>query len=476
MQPLEKWIQIGRLLAVLGLGLLLSFAQGIFDNSWFYALFLCSSISLVSLLLGYLIHGLIHNAFSPFTFPGLFGLLISVSLFGCSLADGQPENNQKKLEVELDRTSIPPIAPSSESLQAPSAAIVQPQKDSLSILVSKALKSQEVPPYFKEVYRNKQLMPARDDRIMLALTDSLHRMDSPHHYFYFLALTYSMRGSDGFYSDGVSGSSFSFLEEHLDQWLFYFERSPHLEEIDFIYWAQSIVGELFISEPKPLTQTLQRLDHQWESRAEDLGKSDTYRKLKTRLWQVFRRVKEGKPSIPEQLLQPAEVTTEVRKGKFSTAFLSKLPELFPAYHSVELFPQVMVLNYTDTVEFPQPIAYNDTVFFQAEGSMELALFALHPGSLGYRIRWKQSDDTLSSRSGETHLQPLFFYGAESDTDPESGLAYFSTEYFDEGDNCAFSIRIGKRESNGIRLVKVTNNCENWLPKLELQQSPTLVER
>ena len=89
MKPVEKWAQAVGALAVLGLGLLLSFAPGIFADGWFYALFLCGIIAIVSMILGYLVTGIFQSRFLPMTFAGLFGLLISATLFGIMLSGGK---------------------------------------------------------------------------------------------------------------------------------------------------------------------------------------------------------------------------------------------------------------------------------------------------------------------------------------------------------------------------------------------------
>jgi hypothetical protein len=100
--------------------------------------------------------------------------------------------------------------------------------------------------YFNEIYQKEKLIKA-DDRQMLSITDSLFTKDSDKGLFYFIVFTKSLNGSDGFYSEGAGQSAFNYITNNPRQFAEYFKTSEKLNQKDLDNWADSISGEIIIS-------------------------------------------------------------------------------------------------------------------------------------------------------------------------------------------------------------------------------------
>ena len=123
-----------------------------------------------------------------------------------------------------------------------------------------ALNDPNISSYLKKVYNQKQLVPANDS-LMLTITDSLSSK-SKNLLFYFLTFTYSMNGSNGFYSEALSMESLEYVKTQTEQFCTNFKTTPLLTEKHFENWASYILGEISISNENNEEEAISKLEKQ----------------------------------------------------------------------------------------------------------------------------------------------------------------------------------------------------------------------
>lgn len=119
-------------------------------------------------------------------------------------------------------------------------------KSSMQIELDNSLKNESIDNYFKEIYQKEKLISA-DDNKMLSITDSLFTKNPENDLFYFIVFTKSMNGSDGFYSEALGLSAFSFVTNKTEWFSDYFNTAPKLTDKDMNNWANYVYGEILIS-------------------------------------------------------------------------------------------------------------------------------------------------------------------------------------------------------------------------------------
>jgi hypothetical protein len=127
--------------------------------------------------------------------------------------------------------------------------------------LNKALNDPTINKYYKDIYRQEKLISA-DDNIMLSITDSLNTKNPDTDLFYFIVFTKSMNGSDGFYSEAVGLSAFSFVTTQTEKFADYFNIAPKLNDKDLDNWANYVYGEIQISREGEEKKAVKELEDQ----------------------------------------------------------------------------------------------------------------------------------------------------------------------------------------------------------------------
>ncbi len=109
-----------------------------------------------------------------------------------------------------------------------------------------ALDDPTVDEYYKEIYRQKKLVKASDEK-MLSVTDSLFTANPGRKLFYFIVFTKSLDSADGFYSESAGRAAYRFVTTKTEWFADYFNVVSNLTERDMENWAASIFGEMAIS-------------------------------------------------------------------------------------------------------------------------------------------------------------------------------------------------------------------------------------
>lgn len=145
-------------------------------------------------------------------------------------------------------------------------------------------------------------------------------------------------------------------------------------------------------------------------------------------------------------------------------------------------PIALIDNYIlvdrDTVYFPEDIPLRTkTTFSATEGEKVFLLHVTRPNltRLHYDFQILDGDSEETYRqSGDAILGSLFFFGAETDVDDITGVAYLSVEYWDHSSETSFSIRVGEKDDDDQLRAKIKLYCKSDTSKsIDLADHPTL---
>jgi len=127
--------------------------------------------------------------------------------------------------------------------------------------LNRALADSSIDDYYKEIYRQEELVPAEDSK-MLSIREKLFTDDSDKDLFFFIVFTKSLNGSDGFYSEAAGLSAFEFVTKRTEWFADYFSVAPKLNDRDMENWAKYVYGEIKISRENEETEAVQELEAQ----------------------------------------------------------------------------------------------------------------------------------------------------------------------------------------------------------------------
>lgn len=134
----------------------------------------------------------------------------------------------------------------------------------------------------------------------------------------------------------------------------------------------------------------------------------------------------------------------------------------------------LVTDSGDTLQFPAapPIGLELTFKGGQTGQeVELKLERVNQSTIRYAIVIALKEGGTYEMKSLADLSPLFFLGAESDEDDQTGLSYLASEFIDPASECNNSIRIGQTDDGLTYLAKLVMDCYD-LP-MSIDESPTL---
>lgn len=145
---------------------------------------------------------------------------------------------------------------------------------------------------------------------------------------------------------------------------------------------------------------------------------------------------------------------------------------------IQLIDNYIIVG-TYTTYFPEDIPLNKTVEFKATKNQKKYVLSVSRTNLtnltyGFKLM-DEKDKLLDSKSGTAVLGSMFFFGTEGDDDSLTGDGYSSYEYWDNGNDCWFSVRIGhEKDPQGKQRAKIQYGCEDKNKQaLKLKECPTL---
>jgi hypothetical protein len=170
--------------------------------------------------------------------------------------------------------------------------------------------------------------------------------------------------------------------------------------------------------------------------------------------------------------QPLEIYIK-DKSQYDQRFIDGLKWNEP----IKLIDNYIVLG-NDTAYFPEPIPINKQITFSGKNKNNIFVLTVRRQNLTnlkYQFQLKTTtNNVIDTKSGTAILGSMFFLGAETDEDDETGLSYLSTEYRDDKNDCWFCIRIGDIDDIGKPQAKVLYGCDDKSKRrLELDDCPTL---
>lgn len=145
---------------------------------------------------------------------------------------------------------------------------------------------------------------------------------------------------------------------------------------------------------------------------------------------------------------------------------------------IQLIDNYILTDY-DTIYFPEDIPLNKTVDFKATKDHKKYLLSVsrtNLTNLSYSFKLTDEKDKLiDSKSGNAVLGSSFFFGYEMDEDTQTSEGYGSYEYWDNNNDCWFSVRIGiSNDPNGKQRAMINYGCEDKSKQaLTLEECPTL---
>lgn len=141
------------------------------------------------------------------------------------------------------------------------------------VQIKKCLNDTTVPAYFKEVFLRDTLVKADDD-LMLSIIDSLYTTNDHYAFFYFTVFTKSMKGADGFYSEGVGLDAMRYIKIYADRFALYFNKSNQFTKHDLNNWGLSLYCELSIVHGENQEQGIKELEHYLKTSIQAWNKED----------------------------------------------------------------------------------------------------------------------------------------------------------------------------------------------------------
>lgn len=176
---------------------------------------------------------------------------------------------------------------------------------------------------------------------------------------------------------------------------------------------------------------------------------------------------ESKASSPDTLMYVKNLQ------QYGSAFVAALKQSgFANRYALE--DSLLIFNGTDTAYFPNDLPMGTQVELTAQrndSTWVLHLLRKNYVSVAYRFQLLTQDSPVML-DGEAELGPLFFLGAETDTDDRTGDGYLSVEYSAASDSCQVIVRVGTNDHGGL-LGKLAILCPASGLNMKLDDAPTL---
>ena len=182
---------------------------------------------------------------------------------------------------------------------------------------------------------------------------------------------------------------------------------------------------------------------------------------------------ETKQSIAEDKKQDKIYIKD--KTQYDQSFINGLSE----YNEPLKLIENCVLVGKDTIYFPEDLKLNKKTIFKGTNKkfkFELMVARTNYTNINYEFKLTDKNNKIAdSKSGKAILGSLFFLAPEGDDDLEMNDGYGSYEYWDNANNCSFSIRIGiGLDGNGKQRAKIIYGCKDKnKQKIDLDECPTL---
>jgi hypothetical protein len=163
-----------------------------------------------------------------------------------------------------------------------------------------------------------------------------------------------------------------------------------------------------------------------------------------------------------------------RLTDYSPQFIASIQNAAKDIVVVSMLGDRLVTKGGDTLHFPKtPPIGSELVFTGGEPGQEVELRVerVNQSTIRYGMVVQLAEGGTYEMKSLADLAPLFFLGAESDEDEQTGLSYFASEYVDPTSECNNSIRIGQADDGGPYLAKLVMDCP-YLP-MSMEESPTL---
>lgn len=161
---------------------------------------------------------------------------------------------------------------------------------------------------------------------------------------------------------------------------------------------------------------------------------------------------------------------------YDAEFLAELEEQAQLMGSMELQGNMLILEQTDTIHFPEAPAMGIVYVLEGEQDglkIRLEVERKNYSTVSFNIDL-ENDDYRHQQSGVAHISSSFFMGSESDESSFSGISYFAAEYTVYEEECAVHIRLGHEEESGPELLgKIISSCTGELPNISLDSFPTM---
>lgn len=162
--------------------------------------------------------------------------------------------------------------------------------------------------------------------------------------------------------------------------------------------------------------------------------------------------------------------------KYSAEFLTDLAHLGDI-KQIELIDSLLIFEKMDTFRFPLDLPENTWFhFFAIKNGLTYALDLKQVNftTLSFNLEQRRSGQVVDQLTGKAHLNAGFFLGSESDEDDQTGISYFSNDYYFEDEKCSLNIRLGYDE--GLKKVKLSKTCATGQFDIDLDDCPVLLEK
>lgn len=133
--------------------------------------------------------------------------------------------------------------------------------------------------------------------------------------------------------------------------------------------------------------------------------------------------------------------------QYSPAYLEKLKTSGYAIRYL-LADSMLVMNDVDTTFFPTHLPTNKKVELigqKNDSTISLSVQRKNYTTIAFILKIFDSGNLIDEQAGEADIGGLFFLGAESDEDDQTGDSYFASEYTKTYSSCNLSIRIGSED-------------------------------
>lgn len=137
---------------------------------------------------------------------------------------------------------------------------------------------------------------------------------------------------------------------------------------------------------------------------------------------------------------------------------------------LQLIDDLLIVE-KEKYSLPSEIETGKQYFFsrkETDRQTELILKRYNLSSLEFNLKITFTGGNIEKKSGIVTLNPMFFLGAESDEDKETGSEYFVTVYSHEDKDKYTYIKIGENENNKLQARVQLKEVED-IPTLKLDK-------